>query len=155
MVDITFQAIISSSNFAQLKRHRMATLLQGEYNTSFGNVIPPNITATGLEEDFLSIITETNRVYQELKKDYKNAADYILTNSHCRPVLMRMNLREVFHFARLRSDEHAQWDIRKLAQSIIEQVKSLMPLSTMLLCGKSEYISLFERTYNRKPSFTI
>jgi flavin-dependent thymidylate synthase len=155
MVDITFQAIISASNFAQLKRHRMATLLQGEYDTAYGNVIPPNISTTGLEEEFSSIITETNKVYLKLKDNYENAADYILTNSHCRPVLMRMNLREVFHFARLRADEHAQWDIRKLAQSIIEQAKPLMPLSTMLLCGKSDYVSLFEHTYNRKPGFTI
>lgn len=155
MADITFQAVVSASNFAQLKRHRMAALLQGEYNTAYGNVVPPNMTVTGLEEEFSSIIAETNGVYLKLREKYVDAADYILTNSHCRPVLMRMNLREVFHFIRLRADEHAQWDIRRLAQSILEQVKPLMPMSTMLLCGKSDYIAQFERIYNRKPGFTI
>lgn len=155
LADITFQAVISASNFAQLKRHRMATLLPGGYRPRFGNVIPDNITAVGLEEEFRSIIEETNAAYGSLKEKYGAAADYILTNSHCRHVLMKMNMREMFHFIRLRSDAHAQWDIRRLADQILQQVKPLMPLSTRLLCGKSDFIEQFETIYDRKPAFSI
>ena len=155
MADITFEAVISASNFAQLKRHRLATLLPGEYDITFGNVIPENIKINGLENEFRSIIDKTNEVYLELKESYGDAADYILTNSHCRHVLMKMNLREVFHFIRLRSDQHTQWDIRRLADHILTQVKTVMPLSTLLLCGKSDFVTLFESIYHRKPEFDI
>lgn len=155
MVDIVFQAVVSASNFAQLKRHRMATLLQGNYETGYGNTVPENIRVNGLEEEFLEIVDKTNGVYLKLKERYGDAADYILTNSHCRMVMMKMNLREMFHFARLRSDDHAQWDIRNLSDKLLEMIKPLMPLSTMLLCGKSDYVSLFEKTFDRKPQFLI
>ncbi len=155
LVDITFQAVISASNFAQLKRHRMATLLSGDYNIKYGAIIPENIKIIGLEKEFLQIIDKTNKVYLKLKKKYGDAGDYILTNSHCRQVIMKMNLREVYHFIRLRSDENAQWDIRQLADQILKQLKAVMPMSTLLLCGKSDFIELFEKIYHRKPEFSI
>jgi len=155
MVDITFQAVISASNFAQLKRHRMATLLVGDYNIKYGTIIPENIKIIGLEKEFLQIIDKSNKVFSKLKEKYGDGADYILTNSHCRLVIMRMNLREVYHFIRLRADENAQWEIRQLADRILKQVKAVMPMSTLLLCGKSDFIELFERIYHKKPEFSI
>ena len=40
MADITFQAVVSAANFAQLKRHRMATLLSGDYCPGTGQHLP-------------------------------------------------------------------------------------------------------------------
>ncbi|MGE5342767.1 MAG: FAD-dependent thymidylate synthase [Candidatus Omnitrophota bacterium] len=155
LADITFQAVISASNFAQLKRHRMATVMAGDYNIAYGNVIPENIKTVGLENEFNRIISETNAVYKKLKEKYGLAADYMLTNSHCRQVIMKMNLREFYHFIRLRSDGHAQWDIRNLADTLLRKVKEVMPLSSMVLCGKSDFVTVFEQIYHRKPSFQI
>ena len=149
--DFTFQAVISASNFAQLKRHRIATLLTGDYDIDFGNTIPESLRINGLEDEFNEIIHETNRVYIQLQENHGAAADYILTNSHCRPVVMKMNLREFYHFVRLRSDEHAQWDIRTLSQQLLLKIKELIPYSTLLLCGKSDYTGEFEKIYHRKP----
>ena len=36
MADITFQAVVSAANFAQLKRHRLATLMAGDYAPELG-----------------------------------------------------------------------------------------------------------------------
>jgi len=147
MVDITFQAIVSASNFAQLKRHRMATLLSGPYVPEWGNTVPESIINSGLENEFNRIIEIGNLAYYKIYEKLGTAADYVLTNSHNRCILMKMNLREMYHFIRLRDDEHAQWDIRALAHSISEKIKSLMPLTAMMLCGKSafaeEYIKIF------------
>ncbi|NIM81693.1 MAG: FAD-dependent thymidylate synthase [Candidatus Aminicenantes bacterium] len=153
--DFTFQAVISASNFAQLKRHRMATLLSGDYDIRFGNTVPESIKAVGLEKEFNSIIHTINETYLKLKEKCGNAADYILTNSHCRLVVMKMNLREVYHFIRLRADEHAQWDIRSLAHQLLREIKEVMPLSARLLCGKSDYEKEFEKIFQRKPDFLI
>jgi thymidylate synthase ThyX len=153
--DFTFQAVVSASNFAQLKRHRMATLIPGDYDIGFENTIPGSIRENGLEGEFKEIIDRTNRVYLHLKEKYGQAADYILTNSHCRPVVMKMNLREFYHFVRLRSDEHTQWDIRSLSHQLIQKVKEIMPYAAMLLCGKSDFAVEFEKIYDRKPELLL
>ena len=150
---VTFQAVISASNFAQLKRHRMATLITGDYQIELGNTIPDSIRQNGLDSKFLDIIEQTNQVYQKLKKQYGKPSDYILTNSHHRMVIMKMNLRELYHFVRLRDDEHAQWDIKCLAQAIAEKVKKIMPLSSLLLCGKSDFMEKYEKIYKSKPKY--
>lgn len=153
--DITFQAVISASNFAQLKRHRMATLLTGNYNIKLGNKIPENIIKAGMEKEFTELIDETNSIYLELHKEYGNSANYVLTNSHMRLVIMKMNLREIYHFIRLRSDSHAQWDIKELADKLLIGIQKVLPLSSMLLCGKDIFDKKFENIYNKKPEFTL
>ena len=153
--DITFQAVISAANFAQLKRHRMATLLSGSYDTSLGYTMPDNIRYAGLAGEFEEIIDETGRVNARLNKKYGTAADYILTNSHHRMVLMKMNLRELYHFTRLRDDDHAQWDIRRLAKALKEQTIELFPFSSLLLCGKSTFVTQYKKIFNEEPQFII
>jgi flavin-dependent thymidylate synthase len=151
MADITFQALISAANFAQLKRHRLATLMAGDYLPEFGNTLPESIVTAGLGHEFREIIDQTNSAYLKIKAKHGPAADYILTNSHCRRVLMKMNLREMYHFVRLRDDEHAQWDIRHLAHQLAEKVKSIMPLSAMMLCGKSDFNQEYRKNYQTLP----
>jgi flavin-dependent thymidylate synthase len=151
MADMTFQGRISAANFAQLKRHRLATLLAGDYLPEFGNTVPESVTAAGLGKEFIRIIDRTNDAYLEIKAKHGQAADYILTNSHRRIVLMKMNLREVYHFIRLRDDAHAQWDIRCLAHQLAEKIKAVMPLSAMLLCGKSSFDREYEKHYRAWP----
>ncbi len=151
MADITFQATVSASSFAQLKRHRMATLLAGDYLPELGNTLPASLREIGLAGEFAEIIAATNDAYSLLREAAGSAADYILTNSHRRRVLMKMNLREIYHFVRLRDDEHAQWDIRELAHGLAEKVRRIMPLSAMMLCGKSRFHEAYGNIYSSPP----
>lgn len=151
MADITFQATVSAANFAQLKRHRMATLMAGEYAPELGNTLPESIRQIGLAGEFAEIIAATNDAHSLLRAAGGAAADYILTNSHRRRVLMKMNLREAYHFIRLRDDEHAQWDIRQLAHGLADQIRRIMPLSAMMLCGKSQFSENYKGVYPVLP----
>jgi len=54
-------------------------------------------------------------------------------------VFAKMNLREIYHFIRLRSDEHAQWEIRELSNLMAAQIKKNAPNAAAYLCGKSEF----------------
>lgn len=153
--DITFQAVVSASNFAQLKRHRMATLISGNYDLKLGNTIPESIKINGLEKEFVDIIGKTNKAYFRLKERYNETADYILTNSHRRMVIMKMNLREIYHFVRLRDDEHAQWDIRELANKLSHKIKKIMPLSSMFLCGKNNFNGEYKNIFKKNPKHQI
>jgi len=51
------------------------------------------------------------------------AAPYILTNSHRKRVLIRVNARELYHISRLREDTHAQWDIQNISKIMTIKAK--------------------------------
>jgi flavin-dependent thymidylate synthase len=135
--DFTFELIVSSSCFAQLKRHRMATITKQNYNPELGVTIPEAIKQINLEKEFLEIINETNTAYKTITSVYnENIGQYILTNSHRRRVLIKCNVRELYHISRLREDSHAQWDIKNISKQMTELAKEKAPLTLKLICGK-------------------
>lgn len=152
-ISLTFELIVSATCFAQLKRHRMATLTRQPYDTSLGVTVPPSIEETGMRDDFLRIMEETEEAHRRLGKKMDFGADYILTNAHRRRVLFKLNARELYHFARLREDPTAQWDIRRTAVEISRRARKIMPLTCLLLGSKEDYPRLYEHVFGKKPRF--
>ncbi len=146
-VDLHFELTVSASCFAQLKRHRMATITCQGYDPTLGVTIPPAISETGMERQFLEIIYRTEEMYNHVRKVAPLAAEYILTNAHRKRIAMKINARELYHIARIRADRHAQWDIRQTAQSMLSMGKEVMPLTLMLATGKDNFSSLHERLF--------
>lgn len=146
-VDLLFELTVSASCFAQLKRHRMATLTVQDYDPALGVTIPPAIREIGLEESFMDIIARTDEIYGQMKKAAFAAAPYILTNAHRRRVALKVNARELYHMARLRADRHAQWDIRELTVKMLAAARSVMPLTLLLATGKDGFDALYRQTY--------
>lgn len=149
-VDLQFELILSSSCFAQLKRHRMSTIIAQDYNPQLGVTVPPSIKAIGQQKDFMEVMRHTKNAYDRIKKKTPGAAAYVLTNAHRKRVLMKFNARELYHLARLRSDAHAQWDIRDITETMLQQAKKVMPLTLMMACGKDQFAKLFKNTFPRK-----
>jgi flavin-dependent thymidylate synthase len=137
-----FEATVSASCFAQLKRHRMATITCQEYDPSLGVTIPPSIGAVGMEERFLETISRTEAAYRRIREVSPVAAPYLLTNAHRKRVAIRVNARELYHISRLREDRHAQWDIRETAERMVRLGKKSMPLALMLAAGKDAFVPL-------------
>ncbi len=148
---LTFEIGMSASCYAQFKRHRMATITTQGYDPALGVVIPPNITEIGMDKEFKEIIEKTNAIYQKIYINFPLVAPYILTNSHQRRVLARINARELYHISRLREDEHAQWEIRKKTAKMSELAKRTMPLTMALLGGKDEYAKIYEKEFGHPP----
>jgi flavin-dependent thymidylate synthase len=141
-VDLQFELIVSASCFAQLKRHRMATIIAQDYHPQLGVTVPPSICEIGQQNNFMEIMRRTQNAYEQIKKKTPAAATYILTNAHRKRVLMKFNARELYHLARLRADAHAQWDIRELTEEMLQQAKKVMPLTLMMACGKDNFPEL-------------
>jgi flavin-dependent thymidylate synthase len=148
---LTFELVVSSSCFAQLKRHRLATLTCQPYDPGLGVTVPPSIRETGVEGEFLDMIRRTDEAHARLKKRVGRAADYVLTNAHRRRVLLAVNLRELYHISRLREDLTAQWDIRKLVADMSRLAKKEFPVTTILLGAKDAYPALYQKVFGRKP----
>ena len=75
-----------------------------------------------------------------MEKHKKGLGNYILTNSHKLSVIFKANLRELYHFSRLRSDEHAQWEIREISRAIEKIVKDKVPIAAKMMMGKDKFV---------------
>lgn len=150
-VDLTFELVVSATCFAQLKRHRMATLTAQAYSPDLGVVVPPSIKAVGAEVPFLGIMERTQNLYTDLKQGSPHGAEYVLSNAHCKRVLWKANAREFYHFSRLREDATAQWDIRNVAAEMTRLACQVMPLTLLLIGGKDAYPEIYRSVFGKSP----
>jgi len=149
-VDLTYEIILSASCFAQLKRHRMATLLCQDYQPELGVTVPRSICETGMETDFLAMIHRVEDMYDTIKTRVPMAASYCLTNAHRRRMMIKVNARELYHIARLRLDRHAQWDIREIAGEMVSLAQKVMPFTLMLATGKDDFDTRYAETWGQE-----
>ena len=149
--DLVYDLVLSASCFAQLKRHRMASLTWQRYDPGLGVTVPPSVREAGAEKEFLAVVARTNEAHAVLEKKIGPAADYILTNAHRRRVLLKVNVRELYHISRLRQDATAQWEIRRVAADMARLAAKAMPLSCLLLGGKDAYPEVYARVFGRAP----
>lgn len=148
-VSFTFSISVSASAYAQLKRHRMSTQTAQQYMSDrYG--IPVSIDKSELNGCVEVAMWNSTMLHDDLIRDgYGKVADYALTNAHVRRVLVTMNMREIYHFVRLRSDKHAQEEIRSVAKNMEDVIKQVSPALALLLCGKDvfeeKYADIFSR----------
>ena len=118
----------------QLVRHRIAsyTVKSGRYNKSHCDmVIPPSIAKNKAALRKLEEFKEYNTMLIEeltaMGIPYEDvrmlSPQGIKTN-----IVMTMNARELMHFFKLRCCARAQWEIRKLADEMLKQVKRVAPV---------------------------
>ncbi len=154
LCELTFEVICSASCFAQLKRHRMATVLPQSYDPRLGFVVPQSIQQhDGALKRFEAVMRTSESLYRKLcQKCSEAVAAYALTQAHCRRVLVRMNARELYHFSRLREDGHAQWEIRDMAHAMLSLAREVMPLSMALACGKDRFDEVKSKLFSVESS---
>jgi flavin-dependent thymidylate synthase len=153
-LDFQFDMIVSATCFAQLKRHRMATITAQPYNPELGETIPPSVKAINSETEFREMIQATNEVYNRFRQKMEVGPEYVLTNAHRKRVLFKVNVRELYHISRLREDQTAQWDIRQVVEEMVEQAKKAMPLACSLIGGKDVYPEIYRRIFGKLPKLT-
>lgn len=138
-IHLLFELTVSASCYAQLKRHRMATIIPQPYDPALGLSVPASVRKAKAVRQFRETVTKAERLYRTLRRHVGQAADYALTNAHRRRVLLGLNMRELYHFSRLRSDRHAQWEIREISDRMCMLASERLPASSILLCGKDRF----------------
>ncbi len=134
LVSYTFLITLSASAYAQLKRHRMMTVIRGEYN--FNDYIVPERLKH--ESSFFSKYVEKYGKLYKILKDL-GLEEYMLLNAHRRKVLVHINAREMYHLASLRMDKHAQWEIRNIVRKMVGKIREHHPLLLLLATGKDDF----------------
>jgi len=144
---MTFECEMSASCFAQLKRHRMMTILPQPYSIESDAVVPPSFVQAGLAGFFEKRLATSRTLAGELEKGHSGLEAYLLTNANVRRVMIHANARELYHVARLRCDIHAQWEIRMLAEQMLGFARREWPNLMALAVGAHEFEKMYRRRF--------
>lgn len=126
---------ISRACSHQLVRHRIASYSQQSQRavdpikSADWYVIPPELEGE-VKRFFINEMNEIARFYKDLI-NYgvpKEDARFVLPNACKTNIVVTMNARELLHFFRLRLHPSAQWEIRSMAQKMLDIVKPLAPV---------------------------
>jgi len=119
----------------QLVRHRIASFSQQSQRyvkmTKAVYVTPPAIESnSSANKEFQRFMETAWEVYRSLVDAGINAEDarFVLPNAATTAITVTMNARELRHFFELRCCTRAQWEIRKMAWQMLEQVKKVAPV---------------------------
>ena len=127
----------------QLVRYRIASYSQQSQRyvkkTSFDYIIPPSIEADEvLEAEFTKIMDEIRLGYDRMIERFTETgvigekatedARFILPQAAETKIVVTMNCRELLHFFEERCCMRAQWEIRDLANRILEVCKQQLPV---------------------------
>lgn len=134
----SFEIIMSESCWAQFKRHRIGTLIK-ENGSLPGHVYPEVIDKVKRAPIWEKQIEKVHYLHDQIYFHNKEAAHYMRMNTDTVKIIAQFNLREIYHFVRLRSDAHAQDEIRNLSEIIRQHVRVFAPFASRYLCGKSEF----------------
>lgn len=118
---------ISRACSHQLVRYRLASYSQRSQRyckeDNFEYVIPEKI------KNNQNLMTKFTNIMYHIDKEYKSLllngikpedARYILPNACSTEIVVTMNFRELRHFIKQRISKKAQWEIRELAENILD-----------------------------------
>lgn len=127
---------VSRSLSHQLVRHRLASYSQKSQRyvneSGFKHIVPDSVRLNAQALGYYwHIMEEINKHYDALVSlgIPKEDARYILPNAATTDLVMTMNLREFRHFYAERSCSRAQWEIRELAELLMDEVKQVVPFA--------------------------
>ncbi len=119
----------------QLVRHRIASYSQqSQRYVRFDEptyVTPPEVEKRqDAKEAFDATVKATWEAYRLMVEEGvpEEDARFILPNAATTNITVTMNARELIHFFRLRCCLRAQWEIRRVAQRMLEECKGVAPV---------------------------
>ncbi|MBO8136905.1 MAG: FAD-dependent thymidylate synthase [Desulfotomaculum sp.] len=138
---------VSRSMLAQITRHRIAsfsvqsqryvgeTTFQNKGGT-FGFIVPERVRqlGEGAVKKFCSQMQQMQEWYDQWvelfgggRSGYEDAR-FVLPNAAETKIIVTMNARELLHFFNLRCCNRAQWEIRAVANKMLELAKGAAPI---------------------------
>lgn len=118
----------------QLVRHRIASYSQQSQRYvkehDFEYIVPPSVAANpAAAARFTALMDEVRAVYDELVGlgVHQEDARYCLANATETKIVVTMNARSLLNFFELRCCARAQWEIRRLAEAMLAEVRRVAP----------------------------
>jgi thymidylate synthase ThyX len=114
--------------YFDVKRHRMMTQTPQALTVDLSYAIPRAIDEAGFRERYCRALDRSVEAYRILARDFPYEASYLVANAFNRRVLLTLNLREVFHFCRLRGAPNGHFSYRRIAMHMVEILREAHPV---------------------------
>jgi len=125
---VSFEVLCDQGAYYDLKRNRMMTQVKQVLGVENGYMMPRAVKEIGFESKYREVMEMVEKTYKKMSKKYPVAAQYLVTKAHNRRFLMKMNLRELFYFVRLRGRKAGNFSYRRIAMAMFEEVEKRYPL---------------------------
>ncbi len=126
-VTYTFDCVMDNGAYFDVKRHRMMTQTPQALTVDLGYAIPRAIEAAGFCERYRRVLDRSIEAYHILARNFPREASYLVANAFNRRVLLTLNLRELFHFCRLRGGPTGHFSYRRIALRLVEILREAHP----------------------------
>lgn len=144
----TFDLRMDQGAYYEVKRHRMMTQTPQALTCDLGYSVPRMIVDAGFESEYREAMEIAREGYEKIVRTNPNLASYLVPNAYYRRVLITLNFREAFSFTQLRSAPGAHYAVRRVAQRLAEQIKTVHPiLGSFLRLNKEETWQGIEQEY--------
>jgi len=124
---MTFDCVLDWGAWYELKRHRMMTLTPQSLDVRLGYAVPLVFEEARFAPRYRQAMDAAAETFMTLATGLPDEAAYIFPNAFNRRVLITLNLREAFHFCRLRSAPNAHFSIRRIAIQMFELIREVYP----------------------------
>ncbi len=137
---ITFELVCDYGAYRDIQRHRMCTQIARETGFADGYDVPMGLELIGKSERFHELMGLAAEAGAEVAAELPEQAAYLVPLAYRKRVLFSMNLREAWHFVRLRSAEGGHVSYRRVAQATYEMVRATFPrLGRYFRCDYGKY----------------
>jgi len=126
-ITLTFDCLLDWGAWYELKRHRLMTLTPQLLNVRSGFAVPSVFEEARLGARFRQAMSTAAETFEVIGADFPHEAGYVFPNAFNRSVLITLNLREAFHFCKLRSAPNAHFSIRRIAVRMYELIQDIYP----------------------------
>ncbi len=126
----TFELCANYGIFRDLHRHRVLTLERQRLTTALGYDVPEELGPLGLDKEYARLMDEAAEVHRRIAAEMPVEAQYAVPRSYHLRWYMKMNLREIYHLAELRSTRQGHPDYRRIAQRMKTLIGEVHPLLT-------------------------
>ena len=134
----TFDVLMDYGGFRDVQRHRMVTQTNQDFTVEHGFSMPDEIKEAGFDKEFNECMEKAKKAFNEISAEMPKEAQYVIPLAYRKRVLMTMNLRELFHFIKLRSGKMGHTSYRKIAWEMYDLIKEKQPLLAKYVeCDKS------------------
>ncbi|MBU0648384.1 FAD-dependent thymidylate synthase, partial [Patescibacteria group bacterium] len=135
----TFDILVDYGAFRDIQRHRICTQTNQALTTNYGYSIPEKLDQVGLVPRFKLCMEKAAMAFAKISTLFPFEAQYVIPMAFRKRVLITWNLRELFHFIRLRSGREGHISYRRVAMECYDKINEIHPmLGKYLIVDKSE-----------------
>lgn len=127
MINMKFDVLLDQGGYYDFKRNRMHSTIPQRLNGAYGAALPKIMEEVGVADQAQEAIRFGRDLAADLESEFGVEAEYLMTNTTLRRVLLSMNLRQLFEFVRTRGAENTNPSYRQAALRMEEYAREKYP----------------------------